>query len=87
MQVILHKHFLKKYKKLPKAIQKTFVARTHILLTEPTNPLLHIHTLKGDLVPQKSLNVTGDYRALFIVDEETQTITFLRIGTHSELYS
>ena len=86
MKVVLHKYFLKRYQKLPKTVRNTFVERTHLLLTDPTNPILHIHTLKGNLELQKSMNVTGDYRALFVVDEETQIITFLRIGTHSELY-
>ena len=86
MRVFLHKQFLKKYQKLPKALQNTFTERTHLLLNDPTSPLLRIHALKGSLEPHKSMNVSGDYRALFIVDEVKQTITFLKIGTHSELY-
>ncbi len=86
MQTFLHRQFLKKYQKLPKTVQNTFVERTHLLLTDPTHPLLRIHSLRGSLEPQKSMNITGDYRALFIVDEQKQTITFLQIDTHSELY-
>jgi addiction module RelE/StbE family toxin len=86
MQVLLHKNFVKKYKKLPTTLQKIFVERTQLLLTDPTNPMLKIHSLKGRLKSHKSMNITGDYRALFIIDEEDQTITFLNIGTHSSLY-
>lgn len=42
------------------------------------------HKLQGYYEGCRSINVTGDYRAIFV--EEVDSIKFLRIGTHVELY-
>ncbi len=46
--------------------------------------VLNIHQLHGDRKPLLSMNITGDYRALFLMNKDT--VTFYEIGTHSELY-
>jgi len=84
MQVVFHKSFKKQYKKLPKKIQSQFGQRLELLLVDETNPLLRVHKLKGARVPLISINVTADYRALFV--RKADTITFLEIGSHTELY-
>ncbi len=84
MKLISDTRFEKQYKKLPDKIKKKFIQRVGILVTDGRNPSLRVHTLAGNKYPMKSMNVTGDYRALFIV--EKNTITFYNIGTHSELY-
>jgi addiction module RelE/StbE family toxin len=86
MKPALQKSFLKSYAKLPQNIQKKFVERVQLFLDEPDHPLLRIHELKGDMTPLKSMNITGDYRALFTIDIKKQHIIFYKIGTHSELY-
>ncbi len=84
MEVSFHRHFKKQYKKLPKKVQKQFTDRLAIFLEYPNHPLLHIHTLQGVRYPCLSLNVSADYRAIFIYDN--QSVIFLEIGSHSELY-
>lgn len=84
MDVFFHKNFEKQFRKLPKGIQKKFVERLALLQSEPASVLLHIHTLQGDKYPYESMNVTADYRALFLRNREG--LTFHEIGTHSELY-
>jgi mRNA-degrading endonuclease YafQ of YafQ-DinJ toxin-antitoxin module len=83
MRVVFRKTFQKQFKKLPKKVRERFGVRLQALLTGETT-LLRIHTLTGDRYPLQSMNVTADYRALFIKD--TQTVVFYEIGTHSELY-
>lgn len=85
MRVSFHKNFKKQYKKLPQKIQVKFSERLALFIEENNNPLLNIHALQGDDVPLISMNVTGDYRALFI--QHKALVTFHKIGTHSELYS
>ncbi len=84
MKVYFRNSFKKQYKKLPTKIQKKFAGRLDIYLTQESHMVLRIHTLKGNKYPLKSMNITGDYRALFISDKSK--ITFYEIGTHSELY-
>jgi addiction module RelE/StbE family toxin len=86
MKPVLQKSFTKNYAKLPKAIKKKFAEKVDLLIAEPNNPLLRRHYLKGSLLPLQSINITGDYRALFTIDRNKQLIIFYKIGTHSELY-
>jgi len=84
MQIVFHKNFKKQYKKLPKKIQARFGERLEIMMADSNNTLLNVHLLQGEDEPLLSMNVTGDYRALFT--KEKNKITFHKIGTHSELY-
>lgn len=85
MEIVFHKNFKKQYKKLPKKVQTQFATRLELFLIEPSNPILHIHHLHGEDSAYSSMNVTADYRALFI--EDSKRVTFYKIGFHSELYS
>ena len=84
MEVILHKNFIKKFKRLPDKIQNKFEEKLKILLENPFSTLLNNHRV-GVVFPNcRSINITGDYRAIF--QEENKTIIFITIGTHSDLY-
>lgn len=85
MRILLHKNFKKQYKKLPKKIQVKFSERLKIFLDDNNHPLLNTHSLQGEDRPLISINITGNYRALFVI--ENNTVVFHKIGTHSELYS
>jgi addiction module RelE/StbE family toxin len=84
MKVVIRREFKKSFKKLPIKIRTRFGERLEMLLSQTDPSLLRIHQLSGDKYPLLSMNVTGDYRALFMT--ENNTITFYEIGTHSELY-
>lgn len=83
MKVRFHKQFKKQYKKLPDKVKASFDNRLVLYIGDQSHPLLHVHPLKGEMIPLWSLNVTGNYRALFTV--AGKTTTFHYIGTHSEL--
>jgi len=83
--ILLHKHFEKKYSKLPKKIKDAFKERRNLFLADIHNPLLDVHMLHGKRKGYQSFNVTGDIRVIY---EETEGIfLFVDIGTHGELYS
>ena len=84
MQTFFSKNFDKQYQKLPNNVKKKFCDRLLILLDQENHPLLRVHELKGIKAPLLSMNVTGDYRALFL--KERGCLFFQEIGTHSELY-
>ena len=85
MKILFSKTFTKQYKKLPLKIQKKVREQTNLFRKDPRNPQLNIHKLYGNKKYFVSMNVTGDYRALF-VRVNRRTVIFSRIGTHSQLY-
>lgn len=83
------KKFMKQLNRAPRAIQQTFHKRVKIFIADPLHPLLRNHQLLGILKGYRSINITGDWRALFRMSEDDEGITvwFVAIGTHSQLYS
>ncbi len=80
------KRFVKQYSKKSSKIKSKFVERQSLLLSDPFNPLLNNHQLSGEYIGCKSINITGDIRAIF-ENLTSNHIEFVAIGTHSELYS
>ena len=85
MEIVYKKKFIRQYAKLPVKIQKKFDERIDVFRNNPSDRRLNIHKLQGDKKPLISMNVTGDYRALFVWETEEKA-RFHQIGTHSELY-
>jgi len=85
MEVILHKNFQKKLDKLPPKIQDKFFDRVDLFIKDKFNPVLNNHSVEAAYPKWRSINVTGDYRALFEEKGESLAV-FMTIGTHSELY-
>ena len=48
------------------------------------HPLLNNHSLGGEYNGCRSINITGDIRAIFYV--KTDVVVFINIGSHPELY-
>ena len=59
--------------------------RLGLFLQDATNPILRNHELKGKYKDYKSINVTGDVRALYKKNGD-EIVIFAMIGTHSQLY-
>lgn len=51
----------------------------------PCAKSLHNHILSGKYTNYRSINITGDYRALYKQVSEKEVI-FVKLGTHSQLY-
>ncbi len=84
MRIKLHKNFEKGYKKLTPAGKKKFKERRDLFLQDEFNPILNNHALKGNYLGYRSINVTGDLRAIY-KREENQAI-FVAVNSHSNLY-
>ncbi len=85
MQRITTKNFEKQLLKLPAPILKKTAERILLLLSDPFNPLLKNHKLHGPREGYRSINVTADIRVIYrTIDKDT--LLFLEIGSHSELY-
>ena len=83
------KRFDKQLRKAPLDI-KIAVRNRYMLFTEnPFNPFLNNHQLIGKMSGYRSINITGDWRALYseyFDDEGNKILIFEILGTHSQLY-
>ena len=88
MKVKFSKKFAKQYEKANAKIKISFDKRLKLFLQNPFHPLLNNHALSGNLSGHRSINVTGDWRAIYSAGNrsEINTIVFEMIGTHSQLY-
>ena len=85
MNVFYAKGFRRMYERRELKIREQFKARRDIFLARPFDPILHNHALIAEYAGCRSINITGDFRAIFkIIDSET--VIFLAIGTHHELF-
>ena len=85
MKIEFHPAFTKRYRKIPSGIARQFDERLRIFETNSFHPLLHNHPLSGDREGRWSMNVTGDWRALYVFKDE-DTIIFIDLDTHGNLY-
>lgn len=85
MNAIFSKKFIKQYNAAPDFIRQSFDARAAIFLLNKFDQTLNNHQLNGKLSNLRSINISGDWRALF---EElgSGNVVFKAIGTHSQLY-
>ena len=80
------RRFEKDLSKAPKKIRIAFKVRLAIFLQDTFNPILNNHALTGGYKDYRSINVTGDFRAIFREFDNGEIIYFEIIGTHSQLY-
>ena len=86
MKIRFHKNFDKQYKKLKPTQKKQVKERLALFINNPYHPLLANHPLKGRYKSYRSINITGDLRAVYKFISSQECI-FVVIGTHSNLYS
>lgn len=84
MTISYSKNFVKQAKKLSPETRKKLLERIEIFSGNPLHPLLRNHPLRGKHKDYRSIDVTGDVRALYI-QKENEAI-FDAVGTHSQLY-
>lgn len=84
MEIVFHKQFKKKFKKLPAKIKRQFYERIELFSVNKSHKILNNHALEGVFEGCRSINISGDYRVIF--KEDSNISIFILIGTHSELY-
>ncbi|MBU2025371.1 MAG: type II toxin-antitoxin system mRNA interferase toxin, RelE/StbE family [Patescibacteria group bacterium] len=87
MEIKFTRNFKKRYKKAPKDIQKAFNRRLALFEKNNFHPALRNHALQGKYRNYRSVNITGDWRAIFKQNgKDSGLVIFAILGTHSELY-
>jgi len=84
MIIVYHRDFKKKYKIISPKLKEKLVDRIRLFNKDEFNPVLNNHALKGKWLGYRSINVTGDIRAIF--KRDTQSVLFVAIDNHSNLY-
>jgi addiction module RelE/StbE family toxin len=85
MKIQTTKSFDKQYDKLNNKIKGQFKERIGVFIIDPFDESLRNHALKGKYLGYRSIDVSGDIRALYTVKGNIIVI-FGFIGTHSKLY-
>ena len=80
---IFKKHLKKRILHKRKLYQK-FKERVELFINSPDNPSLRNHKLKGAKKGLRAFSITGDVRVVYY--KEGNTIYFLDIGTHNQVY-
>ena len=65
-------------------VQDQFLERLEIFLRDKFEKILNNHSVDKAFPDCRSINVSGDYRAIF--HDQGEVVVFITIGTHSELY-
>lgn len=84
MVINYHKDFVKKSKKLTSGEKKKLIERLRLFGKDEFSPTLNNHALKGKYLGHRSINITGDLRALY--KKRGNIVIFTIIDTHSNLY-
>jgi len=89
MRVIYHAKFIRLLRKSPKEIQIAVKTKIDHFSNNPHHPILRNHKLTGIYQGCHSINITGDWRAIYHESDsllEEPTAIFIELGTHSQLY-
>jgi mRNA-degrading endonuclease YafQ of YafQ-DinJ toxin-antitoxin module len=84
MKIEFNTNFKKQFAKLPLSIQKKFEERFLLFCSDYFHPLLRNHSVHPTYTNARSINITGDYCAIY--EKNEHRILFTHIGTHSKLY-
>ena len=85
MNIAYSKQFLKMVQKLPPKVKLQLADRIELFGVDPLHARLRSHALHNPYQGSYSINISGDYRAIYqLIDE--QTALFTHVGTHSQLY-
>ena len=84
MVINYHKDFIKDSKRLTVPQKEKLIQRLKLFGQEEFNPILNNHSLKGKYLGYRSINITGDLRAIY-KKNRTEAI-FVVLDSHSHLY-
>jgi len=80
LNIYYHPQFRRSFSNLPREIKETAKRKIILFKNNPFATLLETHKLRGKLKEQWSFTVKGQYRIVFIF--ENNNVIFLDIGVH-----
>lgn len=85
MVINFHTDFIKGSGKLTNQQKEKLTQRLKLFELDEFDPILNNHSLRGKYLGCRSINITGDLRAIF--KKNGDQVLFIAIGSHSKLYS
>ncbi len=85
MVINYHKDFIKDSKRLTVQQKGKLTERLKLFGQNEFDPILNNHSLRGKYLGCRSINITGDLRAVY--KSLGENIIFVTIDSHSNLYS
>ena len=85
MEVDFTKSFVKQLEKMPVQKRKQVRAAVALFMVDVAAPALRNHKLKGRWLGYSSISAGGDLRLHFKVVTKN-SVLFVEVGTHSQLY-
>lgn len=85
MTIKYSKQFKKQFQKLSRKDQERFWERLDWFILDTFDVRLNNHLLQGKLQGHRSINITGDIRAIYVVIDGNIYL-YEMIGPHSQLY-
>lgn len=85
MRYSASKNFEKQFKRLNAQTKDKVIKRLEVFIEDPFHISLRNHELHGEWSSYRSINITGDVRAIY-KDTDSTIAHFVAIGSHSELY-
>jgi addiction module RelE/StbE family toxin len=64
-------------------VRRNFEDNLVIFISNRFHPLLNNHPLNGKYTGYRSINITGDWRAIF--KDDGKAVVFITLGKHSQL--
>jgi len=86
MKIIYHKIFLKSFKKLSSKDKETVKKTLGIFSKNPFDKKLRNHALKGRMQDKRAISVKGDFRIIFVEQDEYLIVVMLDLGKHNRVY-
>lgn len=89
MRIKFSPKFDKQLQNSPHDVQRVVSIRLDLFVSNPYHPLLRNHKLVGEYMGRRSINITGDWRAIY---REVDSLIdgpfayFVALGTHNQLY-
>jgi len=85
MKLNFSRRFEKQRARLVKSVKHKLSERIKLFAEDSFHPLLNNHLLHDPYAGCRSINITGDYRAVFCIENQ-DVIRFIAIGTHHDLF-
>jgi len=85
MKIIFHKTFQKKSKRRSNEECAQLKNKLVTFTTNPLNSILNNHALHGKYLGYRSINITGNLRAVYKMQDENIAF-FVDIDNHANLY-
>ncbi|MDO8598905.1 MAG: type II toxin-antitoxin system mRNA interferase toxin, RelE/StbE family [bacterium] len=86
MTIRYHRRFDRKFRALPLPLREKTITTIERFTSDPHNPQLRNHQLRGRLVGLRAITVVGDLRIIFEEHRGYALVLFLDIGTHERVY-